>query len=524
MLLIDHFLKKGPMKKAASAFLCIPAAFLLFAGDAGAYDGKQVNARAVSVQWRHGVSTDWAAMCSECWNGFPMGQIMVYTIRNGVVQANPATIYTREKGFAEYPAFNLSGTKIAFYRSSQASTTASSTAGTTVNGGKSYISVINTDGSGLTNLVEIPANPEGYGNGDEIMPLDWPAGDWIYYEKPYDSASAPAGDPSSVDIWKVNVVTKVAQRVCDFAPGSKCAYWRRFTLTALGDKMAGQTMPKYECSGTVPGGNCVWDFPNPGCNLSNGKGECRAACNISISPSGAVVGSYFSGAHTQLELGENTPGVYSFGWGWGIDLFNQVTVWAGEDVGAGCELIRWAVNSDKWVMQNVGWYGHAGAMATGSNSVACNWIDKVAFNITKNPKLPQGDANGVMYINNCTGDMWIDDPVNNPNKNSYEDLQGAWHVVPGATAVEDPGVAGRDVALDGTFSIASSTAPAIRVHVPHHAPWKVSIAGVDGRILHSLTGTSAGEVTITAADLGIGVRVITLAQGGKHIVNRCVVK
>jgi hypothetical protein len=170
------------------------AVALVFAANLSAYNGKQVNAKAVSVQWRHGIATDWTSMCCDCWDGFPQGQIVVYTITAGVVQSNPATIYTRDKGLATYPAFNLAGTKIAFFRSSKAPA-ATGNMCASVNGGKSYVSVINTDGTGLTDLVEIPATPAG-----EIMPLDWPAGNWIYYTKPY----AIQGDPSSVDIWRVN--------------------------------------------------------------------------------------------------------------------------------------------------------------------------------------------------------------------------------------------------------------------------------------------------------------------------------
>jgi hypothetical protein len=366
-------------KKWLAMVSCIIAGMLC---GAHAYTAKNVNARAVSVQWRHGINTQYERMCVECWNGFPQGAIMVYTIINGAVQPNPVTIYTRDKGLAEYPAFNFSGTKIAFFRSSVAPA-ATGNGGVTVNGGKSYVSIINTDGTGLTNLAEIRATPGGYGDaGSEMLPLDWPAGDWIYYENPYANT---ANNPTGVDIWRVNASTGVSEEVCNLSQGSQCVYWRRFSLTANADKMAGQTMGKYECSGGPSGGNCIWQFPVPGCNLSNGKGGCRAACNISISPSGAVVGSYFGGAHTQLELGSNTPGVYSFGWGWGIDLFNQVAAWAGEDVGSGCELIRWSANSDKWVMQNVGWYGHAGNIEYGSNSIVCDWVDKIAFNITKNP-------------------------------------------------------------------------------------------------------------------------------------------
>jgi len=426
------------MEKVTRSIIMVSIACGLFCS-AYAYNGKYVNAKAVSVQWRHGIGTNWVALCSECWNSFAIGQLVVYTISNGVVKPHPDTIYTREKGFAHYPAFNFSGTKIAFFRSSSASTSATATSGTTVNGGKSYVSIINVDGSGLENLVEIPAKPEGYGQpGSEMLPLDWPAGDWIYYEKPY---AVTSGDPTGVNIWRINAVTKASEVVCDLSKGGQCTYWRRFSMTADRSKMAGQTMGKYQCTEIISGGNCVWPIPIPGCDLANGKTSCRAACNISISPSGSVVGSYFAGAHTEMQLNDNTPNVYDFGWGKGVPL-SKVAEWAGENVGSGCELIRWSANSDKWVMQNVGWYGHAGAIATGSNSVACDWVDQVAFNITKNPK-PPSTAQGTLFINNCTGDMWISDPANNPNCANYEDLSGVWHAVPGATAISDYRSGGR---------------------------------------------------------------------------------
>lgn len=302
------------------------------------YNASQVNAKAVSVQWRHGIGTDWTAMCCECWDVFAQGAVVVYTISNGTVQPNPVTIHTRDRGLATYPAFNLSGTKVAFFRSSKAPA-ASGNGCTTVNGGKSYVSVINTNGTGLTNLVEIPSTPSG-----EVLPLDWPAGDWIYYEKPY---AVQSGDPLGVDIWRVNATNGNAEQVCNLSDGSQCTYWRRFTLTVDHSKMAGQTMGKYECSGGVSGGNCVWDFPVPSCNLNNGKGECRAACNIAISPSGDVIGSFFSGAHTELELGQETPGVFSFGWGYGLPLSKV------EEFSKKIGLVHQAVGDSDWVIDKI---------------------------------------------------------------------------------------------------------------------------------------------------------------------------
>jgi len=488
-----------------------------------AYNASQVNAKAVSVQWRHGIDAQYERMCVECWNPFPQGAIMVYTITNGSVQPNPATIYTRDKGLAEYPAFNFPGTKIAFFRSCIAPA-ATGNGSVTVNGGKSYVSIINTNGTGLINLAEIRARPGGYGDpGSEMLPLDWPAGDWIYYENPYAST---ANNPTGVDIWRVNASTGVSEEVCNLSQGSQCVYWRRFSLTANADKMAGQTMGKDGCSGGPGGGNCIWQFPVPGCNLSNGKSGCRAACNISISPSGAVIGSYMGGMHQEMELGSGTPGTYPLGdpaWGYGVNLIGQLEAWAGEPIGIGCELIRWSANSDKWVMQNVGWYGHADNIEFGSNSIACDWVDKIAFNITKNPKLPHTagyDPDGVMYINNCTGDMWISDPVNNPQNTKYEDLQGAWHAAPGAipTAVESPFAGGRNDANPAVLDGAR-----ILVRASGDGPWEIVISAADGRIMRSQRGTGL-KAWIATTDLGTGVYMMKISSWAGDSMRRFVVR
>jgi hypothetical protein len=482
-----------------------------------AYNGKSVNGKAVSVQWRYG-EKDWAPMTCESGDDFRDGAILLYTIQNSNV-THCDTIHPREKGLAQYPAFNLSGTKIAFYHLGRAPATTGNGC-VSVNGGKSYISIINPDGTGLTDLFELPGLPNG-----EFFPLDWPAGDWIYFEMPHDAAHSYAADRpnASLMIWRVNAVTKAAEKVCNFTEDGSgteivCGYIHRFTLTAKADYMALMVYPKYNCA--VDAGmdhvNDICHFPPPNGNIRTSSISYRDGCNISISPSGAQVGSYLGGSHDVIFLSGTQVSI------------KDMESWAGESIGCGAECIRWSENSDKWVGQCIGFVpsGHAGSQVQGCNQVICNWIDKVAINVSKNPHTDPGDVNGqgVIRWNNCTGDFWVDDPANNPNKNSYEDLQGVWRAVPGATAVEDAGAAGRDAALGGTFSIASSIAPAIRVHIPHQAPWKVSIAGVDGRTIRSLTGASAGDIAVPLADAGSGIRVITLTQGGKHFVNRCMAK
>jgi len=506
------------MKKSALLFVAAIGILAGMAGSALAYNGKNVNGKAVSVQWRFG-EKDWAPMTCESGDGFRDGAILLYTIQSSSV-THCDTIHSRAQGLAQYPAFNLSGTKIAFYRLGTAPA-ATGNGCVSVNGGKSYISIINPDGTGLTDLCELAAKPEG-----EFFPLDWPAGDWIYFEMPHTTVFGNQGN-SSLMMWRVNSVTKAMEKVCNLTNDGSgaeliCSFIHRFTLTLKADRLAFMTYPKYECN-TEPAAtaffsamNNILTFPPSGCNLSTAKISGRAGCNISISPSGAQVGSYFAGWHDNLLLSGTNVWI------------NDMEAWAGEEIGNGAECIRWSENSDKWVGQCIGFVesGHADSQRKGCNQVICNWIDKVAINASKNPKVTGGDVNGqgVIYWNNCTGDFWVDDPVNNPTKNSYEDLQGVWHVVPGASAVEDPGAAGRGAALGGIAGIKASAGSAVRIHVAQQRPWEISIAGVDGRMVRSLTGAGAGDVSVSIADAGSRIFFITLTQGGKHFVNRCVVR
>jgi hypothetical protein len=330
-----------------------------------AYNGKQVNAKAVSIQSYH---TNWYSSFSVCGSGDNMmdGSIMLYTIQSSAVTGK-TKIYDQTQGLAHYCALNLAGTKVAFYREGRAPANPPATNGScvSVNGGKTYISVINTDGTGLTDLCEIPAL-DGHNSGG-IFPLDWPAGEWIYFTKPHDAAHSYSGDNASTMIWRVNSVTKAAESVCNLTKDGSgaelvCSYNHRFSLSLTHDKMALMLYPKYGCTTDQGIGdvNCAYNFPPASCQLS-GSLTCRAGCNISISTSGTQFGSYFAGYHDDLFL-NNTD----------IKI-STLESWAGEKIGIGAEVIRWAVNSDKWVLQGIGntGSGHASSNISGCNSVVC---------------------------------------------------------------------------------------------------------------------------------------------------------
>jgi hypothetical protein len=442
--LIIHNGQGGYMKMVnipSSIRASYAAAFLLLSMlPATAYNGKQVNAKAVSVQAFH---TEWFSTFSTCGSSDAMmdGSIIVYTIAASKV-TNKTVIYDRSLGLAQYPAFNLAGTKVAFYREGVAAAAAGGNC-VSVNGGKSFISIINSDGTGLTDLCELQALPEGL-----ILPLDWPAGNWIYFEMPHTTVFTNQGN-TSLMIWRVNSVTKVAEKVCNLTDDGSdseitCAYIHRMSLNLKGDRMALMCYPKFGCNeGTATvdffsNVNRVYRFPPPGGNLTGADVLGRAGCNISISPSGAQVGSYFAGNHDDLFLS-------------GTDVkISQLESWAGEKIGNGAEVIRWAVNSDKWVLQGIGLTnsGHADNNFLGCNQVVCNWTDQVAINISKNPPPFCGAVDyltcGVpatlensLITNNDPGDMWISDPANNPNGDRYEDLQGVWHTVDGTAVSSD---------------------------------------------------------------------------------------
>jgi hypothetical protein len=267
--------------------------------------------------------------------------------------------------------------------------------------------------------------------------------------------------------------------------------------------------------------NDILQLPPVNCNISPIVGY-RDGCNISISPSGNFVGSYLSGYHEVLYLGRINYSQNGGPLNDGVGIDPKITdleSWSGKAIGIGAEHIRWAVNSDKWVMQGIGWYGHADQIEQGSNQVVCNWVDKVAINISNNPK-----TSSAIRLNNCPGDLWVSDPANNAGGNKYEDETGAWHTVPGTAARESGACVGRDGMFSEIAGAPSGHAAAVRVRIPHQGPWELAIAAANGRTVRSLTGTTGGDIELAASGLGAGVRVVTFAQDGMRFVKRLVVR
>jgi hypothetical protein len=106
---------------------------------------------------------------------------------------------------------------------------------------------------------------------------------------------------------------------------------------------------------------------------------------------------------------------------------NTIESWLGKDAGQGAELIRWARNSDKWVLQQIAWSGLD--VVLGSNQLIANWIDKQAI-------LTSQHADGDGWC--CsTGDFWVDGGAANAGK--YEGADGVWRSV-SATGTQSLGI------------------------------------------------------------------------------------
>jgi len=106
---------------------------------------------------------------------------------------------------------------------------------------------------------------------------------------------------------------------------------------------------------------------------------------------------------------------------------STIESWYGQDIGQGAELVRWAKNSDKWVLQQIAFTGLE--VGGGSNQVLANWVDHQAIRTSNNLK---GDR-----WSNCTGDFWVDGGTANAGK--YEGADGVWRSV-SATGTQSLGI------------------------------------------------------------------------------------
>jgi hypothetical protein len=176
----------------------------------------------------------------------------------------------------------------------------------------------------------------------------------------------------------------------------------------------------------------------------------------------------------------------------------------------GGECIRWAANSDKWVLQNEQFYGLGNEQFCGSNCVAANWVDNAAFLVSHNIKPPLDPAQtGVIFHGNATGDMWVDGGVENLGK--WEDTAGVWHAVPGfvPTGVAEPDWISQD---RPAMSIIGAGCE-IRIILPAGKAFTARIIDMQGRTI--LQRSVTGDAVLRDTRLRAAVYHVIMESGSE---------
>jgi len=465
--------------------LYITAAILL-----GAIAVSAMNGLAVSVTWRDGCA--WAPLNAPeaSLSGNPMrGALCKYTIQSNRTTGCD-TLVRRSEGMAHYPAFSFDARRVAFYHWGAKITSNNQLSGQ--GDTNNYIAVINADGSGLTNLVKLRAMP----NFD--CALAWPIGEWIYYVEP--QSNGAFYNQTQKEIHRVNATTRADEVVCTPNGGSSPpsnAYIRRFTLSFDATRTGLQIDGMSNSDGSYWNVNGAYCFPPPGGNLKSSgcsKGWC-GSCNFSLSCSGDYGSGYMGGWHEEVFMnklsgsGPNTPSSQP--------TLAKAQTYLGFSPGLGAECIRWAANSDKWMTECVGWYGHADNLMLGSNSLAINWVNNEYIMVTNNPKQAQNSSCNLNPIGSCTGDLW----VGGGPANSYEGADGSWH----STGV--PVQVGEDhMLLESNELIAPAMIGSHALVIAARGRVKVQIIDARGAVVAAVAGT--GPQTIDVSSMSPGIYVI----------------
>jgi hypothetical protein len=288
--------------------------------------------------------------------------------------------------------------------------------------------VVNKDGTGLRDLVKLYTGQYGWSAryaDCEGHFVGWPAGDWVYYEKP----------PKTGEIWRVNVNNTALHHMvvryndagvrpgncaCDIN-GSEGFWLRRWQLSADA-KYCGGMFKVYPDAQQLP-----HRFPPPEgyAPLTEPLWPDLPACNLCISASGEYLSAYFAGCHdaSSMNLWNHVTNIgprYQSVSGGSVGLYTDIRTWCGRDVGNLGQYMRWAANSDKWLLVQTG-YDCSGAGSSAGNQVLCNWKDRAGMCLT-------GVYAGAS-LGYDAGDLWISDPTNNPGGNKYEDPNGNWVTV-----------------------------------------------------------------------------------------------
>lgn len=439
-----------------------PALGILLAAGALFANVTHVNGFSVSVCMRNGGHYGQTFAAEGVFNNMNSatiwGKLAKFTLSNG----QPIRCDTLFHGLANNAAISFDGRHVAFYRlGATVNYATNKLIGTLHDSG--WISVVDTNGRNLRNLARV-ATLACRGDADwEYAHISWPSGDWVYYERPCKTG----------EIWRVNVndPARTNELVVKYVKTdrSKCCYancgdfydqnrdswaFRRFSLSKSAARAAGDyhgyvcAQNYYHCF-PPPNG----DFQTAGCLIGS-----RGGCNAYISPSGKYCVGY-PGGHESVMISMVTatntltedlvPPVNHY------PKLADLAAWTETRASSYGLMIRWAANSDKWILQEALHYNCASVRDLGSDQVATNWVDSSGIVISRNvyrDECYHADSGWDCMNWDClvqkgwipandAGDLFIDCGAQNIGK--YEDVTGAWVSIPPVQPIVPPsGTAG----------------------------------------------------------------------------------
>jgi hypothetical protein len=296
-------------------------------------------------------------------------QLMRYDIVNSKV-ARSTSIF---EGSCYSPAFNMSGTFVAFIRGFE---------------DKRWVSVVSVDGGEVVNLAEV-VNHGRYQN------LWWLKDGTIMYQGPdYEirrlRMETVNGKLSVRDERAFYLQYEPQNDYVDMdLNGTVISFRIMGTPFNGGDKKSSSIIapitqdPAQRITLNTPGSFIGWD------------------CGNAISPSGLYAANYGGSGHTRIPM-HRWPSGESIQ---GIDLPEDLPQWntdKSDHMGTGGLANGWSVNSDRWMVASLGCDGRFAR--EGSDQFLINWQDKVAINTSKT-------CNSSEKKLVIRGDLWVQTPA-----------------------------------------------------------------------------------------------------------------
>jgi hypothetical protein len=321
------------------------------------------------------------------------GNMALYTIQSSAVSGNQ----TLSSDQIISPCFSFDGTKIACWRNS---------------GGKWYLSIMNVGSRTFINLLDISSwtatTPKAPMGG-----IRWPAGDWIYFIRP-DGTTEVSGE-----VWRINSADpSKKEMILDYVKPTDPNPKRMFNFYLSPDvrlAMIGVARTSGQWTSYQP----IHYFPP-----TDDDPFCREAmvfdlpnCNPCVAPTGSFSGRFKDGMHEAITLYQWNESAKTYSLMTtlpesGCNIRNiDLEAWSGASDWAGTfEAPDWAVNSDQWIVMEVGLLESGGDLGKGCNSVAFSWKDQKCIKITNNGAGAKAST-GSLFVEGGAANSWQD--INN---------------------------------------------------------------------------------------------------------------